>query len=51
MSPRSRLIEVTGLPCDLDGHQVVVGVSVGIALAPSDSDEPDVLMKNADLAR
>ena len=46
----ARLIEVLGAPYDLDGHQVVVGVSVGIALAPGDSDEPDVLMKNADLA-
>ena len=46
----SRLIEVLGAPYDLDGRQVVVGVSVGIALAPGDSDEPDILMKNADLA-
>ncbi len=46
----ARLIEVVGAPYDLDGHQVVVGISVGIALAESDDDEPDVLMKNADLA-
>jgi diguanylate cyclase (GGDEF)-like protein/PAS domain S-box-containing protein len=46
----ARLIEVVGAPYDLDGHQVVVGVSVGIAIAPSDGDKPDVLMKNADLA-
>ncbi len=46
----TRLIEVIGAPYDLDGHQVVVGVSVGIALAERRSDEPDVLMKNADLA-
>ena len=46
----ARLIEVVGAPYDIDGHQVVVGVSVGIAIAPSDSDVPDVLMKNADLA-
>jgi diguanylate cyclase (GGDEF)-like protein/PAS domain S-box-containing protein len=45
-----RLIEVIGAPYDLDGHQVVVGASVGIAMAPSDGREPDVLMKNADLA-
>ncbi len=45
-----RLIEVVGAPYDLDGHQVVVGASVGIAIAPNDSSEPDVLMKNADLA-
>lgn len=46
----ARLIEVIGAPYDLDGHQVVVGVSVGIAIASSNSDKPDVLMKNADLA-
>jgi diguanylate cyclase (GGDEF)-like protein len=45
-----RLIEVIGAPYDLDGHQVVVGASVGISIAPADSSEPDVLMKNADLA-
>ncbi len=46
----ARLIEVVGAPYDLDGHQVVVGVSVGVTVAPSEGTEPDVLMKNADLA-
>jgi diguanylate cyclase (GGDEF)-like protein/PAS domain S-box-containing protein len=46
----TRLIEVVGAPYELDGHQVVVGASVGIAIAPTDSSVPDVLMKNADLA-
>ena len=46
----ARLIETLGAPYDLDGHQVIVGTSVGIAIAPSDGDKPDVLMKNADLA-
>lgn len=46
----TRLINVVGAPYDLDGHQVIVGASVGIAVAPNDSDVPDVLMKNADLA-
>ena len=46
----SRLIEVVRSPYDIEGHQVVVGVSVGIAIAPSDGREPDELMKNADLA-
>ena len=44
----TRLIEVVGAPYDLDGHQVVVGESIGIAIA--ESNVPDVLMKNADLA-
>ncbi len=46
----TRLIEVMGAPYDLDGHQVVVGVSVGVTIAPDEGTEPDVLMKNADLA-
>ena len=46
----ARLIAAIGAPYDLDGNQVVVGTSVGIALAPGDGREPDVLMKNADLA-
>jgi len=46
----ARLIEMVGAPYDIDGQQVVVGVSIGIAIAPSDSDVPDVLMKHADLA-
>ncbi|HVZ52997.1 MAG TPA: EAL domain-containing protein [Pseudolabrys sp.] len=46
----SRLIEDVGAPYELEGHQIVVGVSAGIALAPADGGEPDVLMKNADLA-
>jgi diguanylate cyclase (GGDEF)-like protein len=45
-----RLIEVVGAPYDLEGHRVVMGVSVGIAVAPENGGEPDVLMKNADLA-
>ena len=45
-----RLIEVVSAPYDIDGHQVVVGASIGIAVAPGDSDVPDTLMKNADLA-
>ena len=46
----SRLIETVGGSYDIDGRQLVVGASIGIAIAPSDGREPDVLMKNADLA-
>ena len=46
----TRLIEVVGAPYDLDRRQVIVGVSVGIAVAPGDGSEPDTLLKNADLA-
>jgi diguanylate cyclase (GGDEF)-like protein len=35
---------------DLDGREVVVGVSIGIALAPEDGSDADTLIRNADLA-
>jgi diguanylate cyclase (GGDEF)-like protein len=46
----ARLIEAAGAPFDLDGHQVIVGVSIGIAIAPTDPADPDQLLKNADMA-
>ena len=46
----TRLIEAVSASYDLDGHQVVVGASVGIAIAPADGTTPDQLVKNADLA-
>jgi len=42
--------EAVTAPCVLDGHQVLVGVSIGISLAPSDADSADQLLKNADMA-
>jgi diguanylate cyclase (GGDEF)-like protein/PAS domain S-box-containing protein len=46
----TRLIEVLSLPFDLDGHEVVVGASIGIALAPDDGDTSEALLRNADMA-
>jgi predicted signal transduction protein with EAL and GGDEF domain len=46
----TRLIETLIAPYELAGHQVVIGSSIGIALAPADGTDPDTLMKNADLA-
>jgi predicted signal transduction protein with EAL and GGDEF domain len=46
----SRLVEVIGAPYDIDGHQVVVGASIGISLSPGDGSNPDQLLKNADMA-
>ncbi len=45
-----RICDVLSRPFNLDGHQVVVGASVGIAVAPWDGTDPDQLLKNADLA-
>src|SRR5262249_58812837 len=45
-----RIIGELGRPFDLAGHQLHIGCSIGIALAPNDGDEPDKLLKCADLA-
>jgi diguanylate cyclase (GGDEF)-like protein len=45
-----RFIETIAAPYELLGHQVVVGTSVGIALAPNDGEDPDQLLKSADMA-
>jgi diguanylate cyclase (GGDEF)-like protein len=45
-----RILDAIGTPFELDGHQVSVGISVGVATAPDDGDDPDQLLKNADLA-
>ena len=45
-----RTCEAANAPFDLDGHQVVVGVSIGIAIAPTDAVDADQLLKNADMA-
>ena len=35
---------------EIDGHQVVIGASVGIAMSPRDGSGPDHLLKIADMA-
>jgi diguanylate cyclase (GGDEF)-like protein len=45
-----RIIGAISVPFDLNGHQVEVGTSIGIAMAPEDGVEPDELLKRADLA-
>jgi diguanylate cyclase (GGDEF)-like protein len=45
-----RVVEVIGTPFDLDGGQVVIGVSIGIAVAPTDATNGVELLKAADLA-
>lgn len=45
-----RVIASIGRPYYVDGNEIVVSTSVGIAIAPEDGDETDQLMKNADLA-
>jgi diguanylate cyclase (GGDEF)-like protein len=45
-----RLQAVLSTPFDLGDHQVVIGSSIGIALAPGDGTGSDQLLRNADLA-
>ena len=45
-----RVIESVSGPYELDGRQVVIGTSVGIAIGPVDGLASDQLMRNADLA-
>jgi diguanylate cyclase (GGDEF)-like protein len=44
------IVESLSLPYDIKGHNVLIGASVGIAVAPVDAADPDSLLKNADLA-
>jgi diguanylate cyclase (GGDEF)-like protein len=45
-----RLLESISAPYELMGHSVVIGTSIGVAIAPTDGDTGDLLMRNADLA-
>ena len=44
------IVELMSEPFDLDGHQAVIGTSVGIAISPGDGSTSDSLLRNADLA-
>jgi diguanylate cyclase (GGDEF)-like protein len=46
----ARLIEVLSVPYDIDGIDVVIGASIGIALSPGDGESSEELMRNADMA-
>jgi predicted signal transduction protein with EAL and GGDEF domain len=45
-----RIRDEIAKPFDLGGMQAVVNASIGIAVAPSDSSDPDQLLKQADMA-
>jgi diguanylate cyclase (GGDEF)-like protein len=45
-----RLIDALNAPYQIDGHHILIGTSVGIAIAPGDGTDPDQLMTNADMA-
>jgi diguanylate cyclase (GGDEF)-like protein/PAS domain S-box-containing protein len=45
-----RLLEAIGEPYLLDGHSIVIGASIGIAMSPGDGEESEKLLKSADMA-
>ncbi len=46
----TRIIEAMNAPFELDGHEVILGVSIGIAASSSDGTAPEILLKQADFA-
>jgi diguanylate cyclase (GGDEF)-like protein/PAS domain S-box-containing protein len=46
----NRLMEDITAPYEIEGNRIVIGISIGIALAPEHGTEADQLLKNADLA-
>jgi diguanylate cyclase (GGDEF)-like protein len=45
-----RLIQFMSEPFDMLGNQIVIGASIGIAMAPTDGQDPDQLLRNSDMA-
>jgi diguanylate cyclase (GGDEF)-like protein len=45
-----RIIATISAPYQISGHQILIGTSVGIAVAPSDGETGEELIRNADLA-
>jgi predicted signal transduction protein with EAL and GGDEF domain len=45
-----RIVRIIGEPYEIDGQQIIIGASVGIAIAPLDGRNADILLKNADMA-
>jgi diguanylate cyclase (GGDEF)-like protein len=46
----NRIIKELAVSFDLDGHQAIIGASIGISVAPDDGDDADELLKKADIA-
>ena len=46
----ARLVSSLAEPFDIDGHRIVIGVSVGVAIAPADGADGMALLRSADLA-
>lgn len=45
-----KILEVFSTPVTVDERALTVGASVGVAMYPEDGDDPDTLLKHADIA-
>ncbi|MEO1039072.1 MAG: EAL domain-containing protein [Pseudomonadota bacterium] len=45
-----RIVDAVRRPFEISGHQVFLGVSVGVAVFPRDGADPETLLRHADLA-
>ncbi len=45
-----RIIDTLGAPYDLDGQRITISASIGIAQTTDPAEDPDLLLKNADIA-
>ncbi|HSA81997.1 MAG TPA: EAL domain-containing protein [Geminicoccaceae bacterium] len=45
-----RLLGCLDHPFELDGHEVMVSASIGVAMMPMDGEDPQTLLQNADIA-
>ncbi|WP_270374121.1 putative bifunctional diguanylate cyclase/phosphodiesterase [Marinicauda sp. Alg238-R41] len=45
-----RVVDAIRRPFEISGHQVFLGLSVGVALFPRDGSDPETLLRHADLA-
>jgi diguanylate cyclase (GGDEF)-like protein len=46
----TRILTAFGNPFDVEGHHIMVGTSIGVAVAPADGTSSEKLLKNADIA-
>ncbi|OWW20711.1 EAL domain-containing protein [Noviherbaspirillum denitrificans] len=45
-----RIMDAVAEPLVVDGHEFFLGCSTGVAVYPTDGDDPETLIKNADIA-
>ena len=45
-----KIIDAVSHPCKIDERDIFIGASIGITVYPTDGDQPEVLLRNADAA-